>query len=203
MSEKLKQSLSAAIDDEADEFELRRVLDELDTDPELRGLWERYHLFGSVLRGERTGATLSLRERVWLSLEAPDMPNERGDADHSYPDAVAPAAAPAGSMVGRRAGFAVAASVAVAVVLGIAFMNSSEDLPPQSVVQADAPTVPSDPAAVRESVVVPASGFRLAADASPSDLRRARAYMLHHTQQQALNQAGVMNFVKMATYESP
>jgi len=27
--------------------------------------------------------------------------------------------------------------------------------------------------------------------------------MLHHTQQTALNQAGVVNFVKMATYEGP
>ena len=30
MSEKLKESLSAIIDGEADEFELRRVLDEID-----------------------------------------------------------------------------------------------------------------------------------------------------------------------------
>ena len=29
MSEKLRESLSAAMDDEADEFELRRVLDEM------------------------------------------------------------------------------------------------------------------------------------------------------------------------------
>ena len=69
MSETLKESLSAAVDDEADEFELRRVLDELDKDDELRGLWARYHLFGSVLRGERQGTSELLREQVWLSLE--------------------------------------------------------------------------------------------------------------------------------------
>ena len=46
MSEKLKGSLSAVIDGEADEFELRRVLDEVDKNEELRSTWERYHLIG-------------------------------------------------------------------------------------------------------------------------------------------------------------
>ena len=41
------------------------------------------------------------------------------------------------------------------------------------------------------------------AEVSDSDVQRAHAYMLHHTQQQAMNQAGVMSFVKMATYEAP
>jgi sigma-E factor negative regulatory protein RseA len=36
MNEQLRQSLSAVVDGEADAFELRRVLDELDRDPELR-----------------------------------------------------------------------------------------------------------------------------------------------------------------------
>ena len=33
MSEKLRESLSAVMDGEADEFELRRVLNEIDQDP--------------------------------------------------------------------------------------------------------------------------------------------------------------------------
>ena len=41
MSEKLKESLSAVIDSEADEFETRRVLDEAATDAELKQTWER------------------------------------------------------------------------------------------------------------------------------------------------------------------
>ena len=42
MSEKLKESLSAVIDGEADEFELRRVLDEMNRDEVLAASWERY-----------------------------------------------------------------------------------------------------------------------------------------------------------------
>ena len=52
MSEQLKESLSAVMDGEADEFEIRRVLNEAADDPELRGVWERYHLVRSVMRGE-------------------------------------------------------------------------------------------------------------------------------------------------------
>jgi len=72
MTEQLRQSLSAVIDGEADAFELRRVLDELDRDPELRAAWDRYHLIGSVLRGERTvqsrSAARVLARRVPLAV---------------------------------------------------------------------------------------------------------------------------------------
>ena len=67
--------------------------------------------------------------------------------------------------------------------------------------QTEAPALPSGAPVLVEPTVAPAPDLRLVGDVSPSDLRRARAYMLYHTQHQALNQAGVVNFVKMATYE--
>ena len=39
MSEQLRESLSAAMDDEADAFELRRMLDEAQGDEALREQW--------------------------------------------------------------------------------------------------------------------------------------------------------------------
>jgi sigma-E factor negative regulatory protein RseA len=203
MSEKLRQSLSAVIDDEADEFELRRVLDELDTDPHLRSLWERYHLFGSLLRQECVHQPLAMRERVWLSLDQEVLAGEsQEEAEQiSRPEIKAPI--PASGWFGRRTGLAVAASVAFAVVVGVATLQTSNEVPTAGeVAQAVGPAISDGAPVLREPVVV-APSFRLAADASPSDLRRARAYMLHHTQQKALNQAGVVNFVKMATYEGP
>jgi sigma-E factor negative regulatory protein RseA len=190
------------IDNEADEFELRRVLDELNTDPQLRGLWERYHLFGTLLRQECVHDPLAMQERVWLSLdqeafrgESQEDVRQLGGQENQLPEA-------ATGRFGRRTGLAVAASVAFAVVLGIATLQWGKEVPVGEVVQADGPSITSGAPLVREPVVV-APNFRLAADASPSDLRRARAYMLHHTQQKALNQAGVVNFVKMAAYEGP
>lgn len=201
MSETLKEALSAVVDDEADEFELRRVLDELDKDAELRGLWSRYHLVGSVLRGERPTAADTLRERVWNSLE-----QDLGGAEPALRDAsgAARASAPAAARpgwLGPRLGVAVAASVALAVVLGIAMTGETENPAGPALVQTEVAPLTSGTPVLVEQAVAPAGDLRLARDVSPSDLRRARAYMLYHTQHQALNQAGVVNFVKMATYE--
>ena len=80
MSEKLKEALSAVIDGEADEFELRRVLDEIGKDAKLAASWERYHLIGAVLRRERISRSFGMRERVWAEVgldeaaEAQSMP---------------------------------------------------------------------------------------------------------------------------------
>lgn len=48
----LNESLSAAIDGEAEELELRRVLNAVGDDPDLRAKWQRLHLIGGVLRRE-------------------------------------------------------------------------------------------------------------------------------------------------------
>ena len=52
--ESLHEALSAAVDGEAEELELRRVLNAVERDPELRDKWERLHLIGDVMRGEAT-----------------------------------------------------------------------------------------------------------------------------------------------------
>ena len=43
MSDRSKESLSALMDGEADELEVRRVLNQLDNDEELRDSWKNYH----------------------------------------------------------------------------------------------------------------------------------------------------------------
>ena len=116
MSEKLKGSLSAVIDGEADEFELRRVLDEVDKNEELRSTWERYHLIGSRLRSERIDTRTKLRQQVWDVLDfegedavspvSPRIDEEDGPTSRSNP------------WLGRWTSIAVAATVALAVVVG-------------------------------------------------------------------------------------
>lgn len=205
MTEKLRQSLSAAIDDEADAFELRRVLDELGRDDELRALWDRYHLIGDVIRGDASHLSSGLRERVWGALDASldERLPEQAVTSAGTPVPVAAATPRSPSRAGRYTGLAVAASVAFAVVIGFSGLDFGDEAPLPAVagndtsarsvvIQQAAPTVLPD------SVPGSASG-----EVSPSDVQRAHAYMLHHAQQQALNQAGVMSFVKLATYEAP
>ena len=70
MSEKLFETLSAAMDNEASEFELRRVFDEARRNPRLRDAWGRYHAIGAALRDELHAGDSELRERIRDALQA-------------------------------------------------------------------------------------------------------------------------------------
>lgn len=67
--ESLQEAMSAVVDGEAEELELRRVLNAVERDPELRAKWERMHLIGDVVRGEAT--QIGRREVTGLDDPAP------------------------------------------------------------------------------------------------------------------------------------
>jgi sigma-E factor negative regulatory protein RseA len=225
MTEKLRQSLSAAMDDEADAFELRRVLDELNRDPELRGAWERYHLIGSVMRGEHRAVRPGLRERVWQALDGSTDAIQQFEQEFEQefepagvpPADLAPERQPAVAVNRRRirpyAGLAAAAAVAMAVVFGTGVMGpdaegpvptlAGADLPGLAAVAAGGPAVAASDGAGGFIPETEATRTLTGPDIPASDLQRAHAYMLHHTQQQAMNQSSVMSLVKLATYEAP
>src|SRR5690606_19076445 len=60
-SESLRESISALMDDEAEQLEVRRVLHASEQDPDVRRSWERYQLARSVMHKEpwNTGIDLS------------------------------------------------------------------------------------------------------------------------------------------------
>lgn len=218
MTEQLRQSLSAVIDGEADAFELRRVLDELERNPELRAAWERYHLIGSVMRGERTvrsrSATQALANRVPRAVREATEGTGQGTADR---DPTAARGAADAFLSGRRAwvGVGLAAGLALAVLVGV--LPDGVDGP------AAVPVAGGDPGDSRTARFAqvtsdsgsagPAAGDpvgrepfaieRRVRDVNAADLRRAQAYMLQHAQQQGLEHRGVISLVKMATYEAP
>ncbi|MCZ6617322.1 MAG: sigma-E factor negative regulatory protein [Gammaproteobacteria bacterium] len=186
MSEKLKGSLSAIIDGEADEFELRRVLDEIDKNEELRRTWERYHLIGSRLRGERIDSPAKLSQRVWdaldfaaeddVSLPSRDVAMREGQRNRATP------------RFGRWTGIAVAATVAVAVVLGFNTFDAPVGGTGAVVV-------------VDEGLVVEAPVVELTPVGTALDIQRQNAWMMRHAQLMGMNQQGFTSFIKMATYE--
>lgn len=108
MSEKMRESLSALLDDEANELELERVLSKIADDAELRSTWARYHVARDGLTGNRLShleMDISVGVREAISKESAP-----GDSQ-SLPS------------LGQRmwrpvASFAVAASVAATVVIG-------------------------------------------------------------------------------------
>lgn len=51
-SDQLLESLSALVDNEASELEVRRILKNVERNPEVRERWRRYNMIGSILRKE-------------------------------------------------------------------------------------------------------------------------------------------------------
>lgn len=120
MSDQLRESLSAVLDDAADEFELRRVLDETSRNDALRDTFGRYQLIKSTLRGEASAETLKYRTQLQRRVR------EAFDEDSDSP-AVADAETVATETVARSgSGWgarALVAAVAFIAVIG-AFVTS-------------------------------------------------------------------------------
>jgi sigma-E factor negative regulatory protein RseA len=106
MNEKLRESLSAVLDGEANELELERVLSQMDDESDLRKTWMRY----SAIRSVNTEGI------------SPDMAMDISKGVRRAILQGAPVVSQATSTVQRLlkplASFAVAASVAATVVLG-------------------------------------------------------------------------------------
>jgi sigma-E factor negative regulatory protein RseA len=106
MNEKLRESLSAVLDGEANELELERVLSQMDDESDLRQTWMRY----SAIRSVNTEGI------------SPDMAMDISKGVRRAILQGAPVVSQATSTVQRLlkplASFAVAASVAATVVLG-------------------------------------------------------------------------------------
>lgn len=184
MSDQLKESLSAAMDDEADEFELRRVLDEACQDAGLEALWQRYHLVRGVLQDRRYRAgsdTEHMMSNMWRRIDA----GEALDEVQRVPGVP--------SWTGRVAAVAVAATVAVGVIVGADLMRHDEAIGEPQVAVVD-----------RSDLIPAASTADPTLEHFPSrvDMQRTRAYMLHHAQHTSMyNQAGVVPFVKVVAFQ--
>lgn len=177
----LRESLSAAIDGEAEPLELRRALNAAGEDPELRERWHRAHLIGTVLRGEPVAAGAHLP-----ALDA-------------EPQSARPlAAARVGwRWAGTAAGGAVAA-VAALVVVATFGGNVGGDSDEAAAPAATGPT----PTPLLADAQSPAS--QLAGAPSELDMRRANAYLLHHARHTtAAARPAAMPYVKALGHGGP
>ncbi len=198
MSEQLRESLSAAMDGEADAFELRRVLDEAKQDEALREQWHRLHLLRDVLREDLKVYQPDLRERIWHGLleraEEQDQEIELVLAETAQTNR-----SQRSPWLGRLVATGVAAVVAVVVVFngGVFEQGLDGDVPVDFAADSTYPNVDfQTPQAVAAEEPV------MYQQATALDHQRQNAWMLHHIQQRAMNQAGVASFVKMATFNS-
>lgn len=106
MTEQLRESLSALLDDEANELELARLLNQIGGDDELRSVWVRYNAARAASAGQPVAdLTLDVSRRVSAAIAAEVTAN-------------APIAGTWQRLLRPVGSFAVAASVAATVVFG-------------------------------------------------------------------------------------
>ncbi|MDD2222524.1 MAG: RseA family anti-sigma factor [Pseudomonas sp.] len=186
----LNQSLSALIDNETDELELRRVLN-ASHDPELRATWSRYQIARAALHNEPFSARVDLSASIMAALDAEPVLHA-ADADqtavHSSPRRAMP-------WLGR---FAVAASVTLAVLGGVRFYNqdsvqqgvllvqSEQRLP--AINQSQSPAVLANYTTQRGSAVEAPVGQRVSEQDEWYE-RRVPNYLRQHAQHSSLNQS--------------
>ncbi|MDZ7853310.1 MAG: RseA family anti-sigma factor [Halomonas sp.] len=115
MSQNARESLSALMDNEGDELELRRVLKSLEESPDSAETWRRYHLMRSLMRRE-PGVDVATDLSAGIMARLQDEP---------LPQRVA--AESTGRPVSLARGAGIAAAVSLMVISGVQFYNGSFD----------------------------------------------------------------------------
>lgn len=179
-SESLQESLSAIMDGEAGELELRRVLQATEQEPAVRDTWERYQIARAAMHKEPWQGKVDLSAGIAAALA-----NEPTPALASQPSAL-------WQNMGK---LAVAASVTLAVLVGVKMVNQ-DNVPGEPAIVAERPvqeaapaTAPATPAAVpaaRQSGSAVLAGFPATSDSTtPSDWHEKRIsnYLRQHAEQ--------------------
>ncbi|WP_163576539.1 sigma-E factor negative regulatory protein [Halomonas faecis] len=114
MSQNARESLSALMDSEGDDLELRRALKSLEDEPDAAEAWRRYHLMRSLLRRDHDiDVSTDLSAGILARLEEEPVPARQAHA-----------ASPRRSIPLAR-GAGVAAAVTLMVISGVQFYNGS------------------------------------------------------------------------------
>ena len=122
MKERNNESLSALMDGEADELEIRRIFNQLDKDDELRDKWKNYHLMGSLMREESLNG-IDLTQGINQALDG--VADVSGNDSTVVEDIVHVRSSKA-AWYKPLTSVAVAASVTLAVLLGVQSIEPNE-----------------------------------------------------------------------------
>lgn len=193
--EALHESLSAVMDNEADELELRRVL-ATDGDTEMRSTWSRYQVARAAMHKELIEPRLDIASAVSAALA----------------DEPAITVAKPQRFVWRNMGrIAVAASVTVAVLAGVRLYNQSEVAGPQIAQQAAQPSIavpqtnqgPAVLAGYSEGAGAPEAQAAAEGASEGWHEKRLPAYVRQHAQQAAFGSGseGALPYARAASME--
>src|SRR5690606_24166347 len=218
---KARETLSAVLDDEANELELARLLKQ-PISPELLATMRRYQSVRSVLAGQRQAATFDISARVAAALQSEPLPTLQASGGETAKISPKPVLQseqlpPGPSVTPKKArwqllgGAAVAASVAFAVMFSAQpLQQNSMEAPPQlAQAPAVAPAVqvyPERPQGLVQNGP-PMASLASAPVAERSmdeeQLRRLNEYLIRHAEHAARsNGQAVVPYARMAGFEA-
>ena len=209
MNDQLNESISALVDGEADDLELRRLLNQLkNAAPEeaqaLRARWASYHQLGSALRGETAAASVDPEFSAGVAAAIAQLDSDA--TGHSSP---VEQAAPGADYAQQDAALvavpawkrlAVAASVTLAVLVGYQQLavDSSSPGPAVAVVEEPAGSL----AAELEQVALSSGAQAASAEQAAMAQQRLNEYLLRHTSHAAQQSGqGMIPFARLANFE--
>jgi len=138
------ESISALLDGEVGDFELRRTLEQAGEDPALGQQWHRYHVARSILKREPVAALdVDLSDRIMAAIE--DEPVYHPGADLvDEPAMTADGTRPVSHWWRSISSMAVAASVTAVVILGAGSFNETGSDAPRPAYTLPGTTASSD-----------------------------------------------------------
>lgn len=193
MKDRIKESMSALCDGECNELELRRVLNYVGSDAEMREEWRRYQLIGALMRDEPAGA-VDLSGRIMKALDderefVDVIEEDQADAFAGSVEQPVARKTPGGMPQWLVSG-AVAASVTLAVLAGARIVNE-QSLSEQAMFAAQQPVKAevAAPAAPVSQPAMVASTAKSVPAVSAEELSQAQQvlqqYVLEHEEQAA------------------
>lgn len=215
MSERLRESLSALMDDEADDLELGRILRAMEEeDSELTATWSRYQLVSAILQGRVSGQGLGP-----LALDLKDAVVEEDVVASEY-EAGSEHVTARGPRWRGLTSFAVAASLTAVAVVGWQWQaptaETAEEAPraaPESRFASPVRTPDRGammPATQQPMQILAREGgpmqSRVTLQTAPSPEETARqqveGYMVRHAEHNALHsRSGMVPFARMAAFD--
>jgi len=202
MKDRIKESMSSLCDGECSELELRRVLNYVGSDAEMREEWRRYNLIGSLIRDEPAGS-VDLSSRIMKALdeerfgiddheaEAFDTPasvsiDDSPSVQSESVKSASPRALPQWMVSG-----AVAASVTLAILAGARIVNEQSVLDGSATLASNEQVVEIASPGLDAGDALRMSGVAMtqSSDMSAEELKQAQQvlqqYVLEHEEQAA------------------
>lgn len=193
MNDRIQESLSALVDGETDELEVRRLLNQLESDDEMRACWQRYQMIGALMRDE-PAVNVDLSRGIAQAIAGEPM-------DDVLRPAVVATAPAAGHRMRWLASGAVAATVTLAVLVGVRVMDTGNEALPLAVNESPLMTSP----ALQAAPQLVADSEQPAVD--PQQLeeaqRKLQEYVMQHTEQAAMQNGGsIMPYARVVNFDT-